>query len=70
MTAKPATHPCCVPSCTRHTLVGHLACRNHWQRVPTDIREQLATLFRRRTTDPTAYSEAVNLAQQFIRRHA
>lgn len=64
------THPCCVAGCTNDTLLGLLACREHWLSLPRSTRYVLGHAFRRHDTHPEIFNEAVALARRLLNENA
>ena len=64
------THTCCVIDCETETLLGFLACRDHWLALPRSTRYVLGLAFRRHDTDPDIYAEAVALARRLLNERA
>lgn len=49
---------CAATGCTEQVSAEFLMCRNHWFRVPQDIRNKVFQTWRRARRDPEAYQEA------------
>lgn len=62
-------HPCPVAGCTTPVSPGHVSCREHWQRVPSHLRERLVVVFRNRKHNPAAYEVGVGIARELVERY-
>jgi hypothetical protein len=67
-----STHECPWPGCGSRVAREQWGCRNHWYRLPKNLRDQIWRGWRnrQRTGDLTEHMEALHAADEWIEANA
>jgi hypothetical protein len=61
------THDCPHPTCGRQVPLTQFACRNHWYRIPKDMRDAIWAGYR--SGDTLGHMQAMSDARRWLREN-